>query len=89
MVMMAMVTMVVHLAMEVSEVVDVVVCLEEDERLSMNFSKVMQKGFEMSMLGELGFFLGLQISQKEDGIFISHLSSFHSCPNSFKLATRN
>ncbi|GAU46633.1 hypothetical protein TSUD_284810 [Trifolium subterraneum] len=27
--------------------------------------------FEMSMMGELGFFLGLQIKQLEDGIFIS------------------
>ncbi|GAU45715.1 hypothetical protein TSUD_400970 [Trifolium subterraneum] len=27
--------------------------------------------FEMSMMGELGFFLGLQIKQQEDGIFIS------------------
>ncbi|GAU51185.1 hypothetical protein TSUD_412110 [Trifolium subterraneum] len=26
--------------------------------------------FEMSMMGELGFFLGLQIKQQEDGIFI-------------------
>ncbi len=39
--------------------------------MSRGASKVMQKEFEMSMLGELGFFLGLQISQKESGIFIS------------------
>ncbi|GAU29737.1 hypothetical protein TSUD_392260 [Trifolium subterraneum] len=31
----------------------------------------MQSEFEMSMMGELGFFLGLQIKQLEDGIFIS------------------
>ena len=31
----------------------------------------MQKEFEMSMLGELNFFLGLQISQCEKGMFIS------------------
>ncbi|GAU51963.1 hypothetical protein TSUD_417490 [Trifolium subterraneum] len=31
----------------------------------------MQSEFEMSMMGELGFFLGLQIKQQEDGIFIS------------------
>ena len=30
----------------------------------------MQKEFEMSLLGELRFFLGLQISQKKNGIFI-------------------
>ncbi|GAU10529.1 hypothetical protein TSUD_418010 [Trifolium subterraneum] len=31
----------------------------------------MQSEFEMSMMGELGFFLGLQIKQLEDGIFIN------------------
>jgi len=30
----------------------------------------MQSEFEMSMIGELRFFLGLQIKQQEDGIFI-------------------
>ena len=51
--------------------VDDIIFGSDDERLSQNFSEVMQKEFEMSMLGELGFFLGLQISQKENGIFIS------------------
>ncbi|KAL0544633.1 hypothetical protein IC582_019751 [Cucumis melo] len=31
----------------------------------------MQSEFEMSMVGELSCFLGLQIKQKNDGIFIS------------------
>jgi hypothetical protein len=31
----------------------------------------MQREFEMSMLGELSFFLGLHISQTNKGIFIS------------------
>ena len=35
------------------------------------FSELMQKEFEMSMMGELTFFLGLQIKQLQDGIFIS------------------
>ncbi len=43
----------------------------DDEILSQNILEVMQKEFEMSMLGDLGFLLGLQISQKENGIFIS------------------
>ncbi|RDX98509.1 hypothetical protein CR513_18550, partial [Mucuna pruriens] len=33
-------------------------------------SKLMQKEFEMSMMGELKYFLGLQIKQAKDGIFI-------------------
>ncbi|GAU26014.1 hypothetical protein TSUD_64020 [Trifolium subterraneum] len=37
----------------------------------LDFSNLMQSEFEMSMMGELGFFLGLQIKQQEDGIFIS------------------
>src|SRR5919202_3769760 len=35
------------------------------------FSKLMHDEFEMSMMGELNFFLGLQIRQLEDGIFIN------------------
>jgi hypothetical protein len=31
----------------------------------------MQNEFEMSLLGELSFFLGLQIRQRNQGIFIS------------------
>nr|GEU52781.1 retrotransposon protein, putative, unclassified [Tanacetum cinerariifolium] len=33
--------------------------------------KMMHKKFQMSSMGELTFFLGLQVTQKEDGIFIS------------------
>jgi hypothetical protein len=35
------------------------------------FSSSMQSEFEMSMIGELSFFLGLQITQRYEGIFIS------------------
>ncbi|GJV34742.1 putative ribonuclease H-like domain-containing protein [Tanacetum coccineum] len=35
------------------------------------FEKMMHKKFQMSSMGELIFFLGLQVKQKEDGIFIS------------------
>jgi hypothetical protein len=35
------------------------------------FSKDMQNEFEMSLLGKLSFFLGLQICQRNQGIFIS------------------
>ncbi|GKC68458.1 retrovirus-related pol polyprotein from transposon TNT 1-94 [Tanacetum coccineum] len=34
-------------------------------------SKIMHDEFEMSMMGELNFFLGLQIKQLEDGIFFN------------------
>ena len=39
--------------------------------LSVNFPSKMKKEFEMSMLGELTFFLGLKVYQSAKGIFIS------------------
>jgi hypothetical protein len=36
-----------------------------------HFVKQMQSEFEMSLVGELTYFLGLQIKQMEDSIFIS------------------
>ncbi|GJY95069.1 uncharacterized mitochondrial protein-like protein [Tanacetum coccineum] len=35
------------------------------------FKKLMHENFHMSSIGELTFFLGLQVQQKKDGIFIS------------------
>ena len=35
------------------------------------FSLMMQGEFEMSMMGKMNYFLGLQIKQLEDGIFIN------------------
>ncbi|GKD77556.1 putative ribonuclease H-like domain-containing protein [Tanacetum coccineum] len=39
--------------------------------LCTEFEKMMHKKFQMSSMGELTFSLGLQVKQKEDGIFIS------------------
>ncbi|GKB94954.1 putative ribonuclease H-like domain-containing protein, partial [Tanacetum coccineum] len=39
--------------------------------LCTEFEKLMHKKFQMSSMGELTFFLGLQVTQKDDGIFIS------------------
>ncbi|GJW65334.1 retrovirus-related pol polyprotein from transposon TNT 1-94 [Tanacetum coccineum] len=36
-----------------------------------DFTKIMHDEFEMSMMGELNFFLGLQIKQLNDGIFFN------------------
>ncbi|GJT75083.1 putative ribonuclease H-like domain-containing protein [Tanacetum coccineum] len=36
-----------------------------------DFEKLMKDKFQMSSMGELTFFLGLQVKQKKDGIFIS------------------
>nr|GEW11000.1 retrovirus-related Pol polyprotein from transposon TNT 1-94 [Tanacetum cinerariifolium] len=39
--------------------------------LCKSFEKLMKDKFQMSSIGELTFFLGLQVKQKKDGIFIS------------------
>jgi len=36
-----------------------------------DFSEEMKQEFEMSMIGELNYFLGLQVKQTSEGIFIS------------------
>nr|GEV73948.1 hypothetical protein [Tanacetum cinerariifolium] len=42
------------------------------KEMCIEFEKMMHKKFQMSSMGELTFFLGLQVTQKDDGIFISH-----------------
>ena len=37
----------------------------------MIMNKIMANEFEMSMIGELSYFLGLQIKQLKNGIFVS------------------
>ncbi|GJY63547.1 retrovirus-related pol polyprotein from transposon TNT 1-94 [Tanacetum coccineum] len=41
------------------------------QNLCDDVAKIMHDEFEMSMMGELNFFLGLQIKQMEDGIFFN------------------
>nr|GEY40686.1 copia protein [Tanacetum cinerariifolium] len=42
-----------------------------DKELCTEFERLMKDKFQMSSMGELTFFLGLQVTQKNDGIFIS------------------
>nr|GEZ09837.1 hypothetical protein [Tanacetum cinerariifolium] len=44
---------------------------EYPARLCKEFEALMHEKFRMSAVGELNFFLGLQVLQKEDGIFLS------------------
>ena len=41
-----------------------------NETLCKEFSSCMHKEFEMSMIGELNFFLGLQVKQMKHGTFL-------------------
>ncbi|CAM8959928.1 unnamed protein product [Rhodiola kirilowii] len=51
--------------------VDDIVFGFSNQKLVDKFVKQMQSEFQMSMVGEMCFFLGLQVKQKADGIFIS------------------
>ncbi|GJW73771.1 putative ribonuclease H-like domain-containing protein [Tanacetum coccineum] len=51
--------------------VDDIIFGSTKKSLCIEFEKMMHKKFQMSSMGELTFFLGLQVKQKEDGIFIS------------------
>ncbi|GJV88377.1 putative ribonuclease H-like domain-containing protein [Tanacetum coccineum] len=51
--------------------VDDIIFGSTKKSLCIEFKKMMHKKFQMSSIGKLTFFLGLQVKQKEDGIFIS------------------
>nr|GEW18441.1 DNA-directed DNA polymerase [Tanacetum cinerariifolium] len=51
--------------------VDDIIFGSTNKELCTAFEKLMKDKFQMSFMGELTFFLGLQVKQKKDGIFIS------------------
>nr|GEV37603.1 hypothetical protein [Tanacetum cinerariifolium] len=51
--------------------VDDIIFGSTNKDLCKAFEKLMKDKFQMSPMGELTFFLGLQVKQKQDGIFIS------------------
>nr|GEY33726.1 putative ribonuclease H-like domain-containing protein [Tanacetum cinerariifolium] len=51
--------------------VDDIIFGATNKDLCKSFEKLMKDKFQMSSMGELIFFLGLQVKQKRDGIFIS------------------
>ena len=53
--------------------------------LSVDFASEMKKEFEMSMLGELTFFLGLQVHQTNKGMFISQTKYIKDMLKKFKM----
>ncbi|GKA43274.1 retrovirus-related pol polyprotein from transposon TNT 1-94 [Tanacetum coccineum] len=50
-----------------------------------DFAKIMHDEFEMSMMGELNFFLGLQIKQLNDGIFFNQSKYIKEMLKKFRL----
>ncbi|CAJ2641766.1 unnamed protein product [Trifolium pratense] len=55
--------------------VDDIIFGSTNASLCKNFSKIMQDEFEMSIMGELKFFLGIQINQKKEGTYV-HQSKY-------------
>lgn len=51
------------------------------------FVNHMKSEFEMSLVGELNYFLGLQVKQLEDGIFVSQSKYAKNLIQKFKLET--
>nr|GEX03328.1 putative ribonuclease H-like domain-containing protein [Tanacetum cinerariifolium] len=51
--------------------VDDIIFGSSNPQLCREFEAFMHENFQMSVMGELNFFLGLQVLQKEDGIFLS------------------
>ncbi|GKB76652.1 putative ribonuclease H-like domain-containing protein [Tanacetum coccineum] len=56
------------------------------KKMCTEFEKMMHKKFQMSSMGELTFFLGLQVKQKEDGIFISQDKYVNEILNKFSFS---
>ena len=50
--------------------VDDIIFGSTNDNLGKRFAKLMQSKFEMNLMGYLKFFLGLQVDQRLDGIFI-------------------
>jgi hypothetical protein len=53
------------------------------------FSKIITNRFEMSMMGDLKFFLGFQIKQLEDGTFLSQTKYTHDILKKFGIEKAN
>nr|GEV28906.1 putative reverse transcriptase domain-containing protein [Tanacetum cinerariifolium] len=51
--------------------VDDIIFGSSNPQLCRDFEALMHEKFQMSAMGEINFFLGLQVLQKEDGIFLS------------------
>ena len=58
-------------------------CTNHD--ISEEFARMMSKKYQMSMMGELKFFLGLQIRQQKNGTFISQEIYLKDCLKKFAL----
>jgi len=63
---------------------DIIFCATKDS-LCEEFVDVMQGEFEMSMMGDISFFLELQVKQSKDGIFLSQSKYCKEILKKFKM----
>ena len=67
--------------------VDDIVFGSTSENLVKEFTTLMEKEFEMSLYGKLSYFLGLQIQQKKDGLFVSQTKYARDLVRKFGMET--
>nr|GEV56681.1 hypothetical protein [Tanacetum cinerariifolium] len=67
--------------------VDDIIFGSSDPRYATLFSDLMKSCFEMSMMGEMTFFLGLQVNQSPSGIFINQSKYVHEILKKYGLNT--
>ncbi|KAI3744783.1 hypothetical protein L1987_57875 [Smallanthus sonchifolius] len=65
--------------------VDDIIFGSTNEGMCREFEKVMKSKFEMSNMGELSFFLGLQVSQREDGIYLHQTKYVQDILSKYKM----
>ena len=65
--------------------VDDIIFGSTNASLCKEFSKLMQDEFEMSMMGELKFFLGIQVSQSKDEVYVPQTKYTKELLKKFKL----
>ncbi|KAJ0617967.1 putative RNA-directed DNA polymerase [Helianthus annuus] len=66
--------------------VDDIIFGSTNDELCKEFEKVMKKKFEMSSMGEMKFFLGLQVEQLPNGIFIHQTKYVNDVFNKFNMS---
>ncbi|KAI3742552.1 hypothetical protein L1987_60237 [Smallanthus sonchifolius] len=65
--------------------VDDIIFGSTNEGMCREFEQVMKSKFEMSNMGELSFFLGLQDSQREDGIYLHQTKYVQDILSKYKM----
>ena len=65
--------------------VDDIIFGSTNASLCKDFSKLMHDEFEMSMMRELKFFLGIQINQSKDGVYVHKTKYTKELLRKFKL----